>query len=69
MSAQIAAGDTIEYNLMPGFRMQVLDVQDCEEDWSRPGPHKRYKVVDPVGNEDWLCGHDVYLVAGGGRDA
>ena len=63
----IAVGETIEFDLMPGFPMEVLDTKDCETDSARPEPHLTYKVVDPEGNEDWLCGHDVHRVSGGGR--
>jgi hypothetical protein len=52
-------GDVIEHRLMPGFTMTVLDTRECETDFGRPGVHLAYKVADPEGNEDWLCGYDV----------
>lgn len=57
-----STGDKIQHNLVPGFTMAVLDTQDCETDFARPEPHLAYKVVDPAGNEDWLCAHDVHRV-------
>lgn len=52
-------GDKIEHNLMPGFPMAVLETRNCETDFARPEPHQQYKIVDPEGNEDWLCAFDV----------
>lgn len=62
----IAVGDTVEHNLLPGFPMEVLDTKACETDSARPETHLAYRVVDPEGNEDWLCGHDVHHITGGG---
>jgi hypothetical protein len=44
---------------MPGFAMPVLEAKPCETDGNRSEPHQKYKITDPDGNEDWLCGHDV----------
>jgi len=52
----------IEMTLMPGYVMQVLDEEACQIDSARPEPHSRYKVVDPEGHEDWLCGYDIRVV-------
>jgi hypothetical protein len=54
MPNDIAVGDRIEHNLLPGFQMKVLDIEPCE-----PPDHDSYKIVDPEGSEDWLCGHEV----------
>lgn len=56
---QFKAGDTIEHRLMPGFTMTVKDTRPRETDPNRPEEHLAYKVTDPEGNDDWLCGHDV----------
>jgi len=61
-ASPIRVGDFIEYKLMPGFRMEVLEVAPCEPSPVRPEPHDQYKVIDPEGNEDWLCAHDVRKV-------
>jgi hypothetical protein len=55
------AGDKIEHTLFPPgmFTMPVLETRDCETDGNRPEPHLAYRVIDPEGNEDWLCAHDV----------
>ena len=52
----------IEHELMPGFVMEVLAQKPCETDSARPDPHQQYKVIDPLGNEDWLCGYDARVV-------
>lgn len=57
---QFEAGDRIEFDLMPGYPMTVLEVRACEEDAVRPGPHLAYRVIDPEGSPDWLCAHDVH---------
>lgn len=55
-------GDRIEHSQAPGFMMPVLDIRDCEVDSARPVPHLAYSIVDPDGQEDWLCGYDVRRV-------
>lgn len=57
--AAAVAGDTIEHKLMPGFPMTVQEAAECETDGARPEPHSKYRITDPDGNEDWLCGYDV----------
>jgi hypothetical protein len=52
----------IEHQYMPGFVMPVLGHRDCETDGTRPEPHVAFKVVDPEGNEDWVCAYDVRAV-------
>lgn len=53
----INVGDRIEHKLMPGFPMEVLEVQPCN---GEPyGSHNAFRVIDPEGNPDWLCEHDV----------
>ena len=59
---RLAEGDTIEHHLLPGFRMTVLAVEDCEVDANRSAPHAKYKIVDPEDAEDWLCAYDVRQV-------
>ena len=54
-----AVGDIIEHELMPGFRMQVQAVADCDTDWNRSEPHLKYTITDPAGNQDDLCAYDV----------
>lgn len=60
---QADIGDVIEHTLMPGFSMVVQQAQTCELDFARPEPHLRYRIVDPEGNEDWLCAYDVRKVS------
>ena len=55
--SEIKVGDKIEHVDIPGFRMPVLDVEPCEDE-----EHNQYKIVDPEGAEDWICGHDVRKV-------
>jgi hypothetical protein len=57
-------GDKIEHNLMPGFTMTVLAVKSCETDGTRNVGHDQFRVIDPEGNEDWLCAYDVRVVSG-----
>lgn len=52
-------GDIIEHKLMPGFRMPIREVGECETDANRSEPHAQYQIVDPEGADDWLCAHDV----------
>ena len=61
--ATAAVGDKVEHDLMPGFAMAVEDVADCETDTNRSLPHSQYKITDPEGNTDWLCGYDVSKVS------
>jgi hypothetical protein len=58
---QFTAGDHMIFIPAQGMLppMTVLDVKDCETDYSRPEPHSQYKVIDPDGNEDWICGYDA----------
>ena len=58
---QFSAGDWIEFLPAQGMfpKMQILEVKDCETDSARPEPHSQYKVIDPEGNEDWICGYDA----------
>ena len=61
----IKVGDKIEHRLMPGFAMEVLAIEPCPQTPPRPDhpeEHDSYKIVDPEGNEDWLCAHDVRKV-------
>jgi hypothetical protein len=60
--ALVKVGATIEHNLMPGFPMTVLATKPCETDANRPVRHEAYKIIDPEGNEDWLCAADVHEV-------
>lgn len=48
----------IRFNLMPSYVMDVLETSTCEggED------HAMYRVIDPEGNEDWVCGNDVTVI-------
>lgn len=64
MPEQIEVGDVIRHKLVPQFHMPVLAVEPCVgERADFPGvEHQSYKVIDPEGNEDWLCGLDVELV-------
>jgi hypothetical protein len=62
--ATAATGDRIEHKIMPGFPMKVLDTDDCETDGARPEAHQRFKVIDPEGNEDWLCAYDAVKLDG-----
>ena len=55
----------IEHLLMPGFTMDVLGEEPCEVDASRPTPHQRYRVIDPEGNEDWVCAYDARTLPDG----
>jgi hypothetical protein len=61
--ADAQAGDRIELFGVPGYHMTVHDAKPCETDFARPEAHKQYKVTDPEGNEDWLCGWDVRKIA------
>jgi len=47
---------------MPGFVMTVQAVEPCETSGERSAPHNSYKITDPEGNEDWVCGWDVRKV-------
>lgn len=62
MPTDADTGDLIEHDLIPGFRMTVLEATACEIDGTRNVPHKQYRVVDPEGREDWLCAYDVHTV-------
>jgi hypothetical protein len=55
------SGDRITFLPAAGMfpPMTILDVKDCETDYARPEPHSQYKVIDPEGNEDWICGYDA----------
>jgi hypothetical protein len=55
------AGDRILFIPAGGMfpPMKILEVKDCETDYARPEPHAQYKVIDPEGNEDWVCGYDA----------
>jgi len=55
----IKQGDMIEHDLMPGFMMQVQEARPCETDGARPEAHESYKITDPEGGTDWLCGYEV----------
>lgn len=55
-------GNKIEFKGMPGFRMEVLEVADCEIDTNRAEPHVQYRITDPEGQSDWLCAYDVNRV-------
>ena len=59
-TSSIAVGDRIEHKLLPGFQMEVLEIEPC--DTTTTPPHDQYRLVDPEGREDWLCGHDVRRV-------
>ena len=39
--------------------MTILEAKPCETDYARPLAHLQYKVIDPEGNEDWICGYDA----------
>jgi hypothetical protein len=59
---QFKVGDKIEHTLMPSGMfppMPVLETRECETDFARPEPHLAYRVIDPEGNEDWLCGYEA----------
>ncbi len=60
-----AVGDRISFIPAHGMfpPMTVLEVKDCETDYARPVPHSQYKVIDPEGNEDWVCGYDAAKAA------
>ncbi len=57
----IAVGDRIAHNLVPDFVMEVLEAQPCEQG---TGAHSSYRIIDPEGQEDWLCEYDVHKVEG-----
>lgn len=57
--SEIKTGDSIEHKLLPGFVMEVLEVEPCD-----PPDHPSYRIVDPEGHSDWLCSKDVRLVKG-----
>lgn len=52
--AQYEVGDRIEHKLMPGFIMTIRAVDACETP-----DCQSVKIVDPEGNDDWLCTDDV----------
>jgi hypothetical protein len=58
---RFAVGDRVSFIPAQGMLppMTVLEVKDCETDYSRPEPHAQYKVIDPEGVEDWICGYDA----------
>ena len=58
----LGIGDEIEHDLMPGFVMKIQGVGPCETDGARPEKHSTFKITDPEGEEDWLCGYDVHPV-------
>lgn len=60
----VGLGHKIEHDLMPGFVMEVQGVGTCEPDGVRSEEHAQYRVIDPGGNEDWLCAYDVHQVQG-----
>lgn len=57
--ADLHVGDLIEHKLLPGFGMTIQEVAPCPQDQGRPLPHNSFRIVDPEGEEDWLCGYDV----------
>jgi hypothetical protein len=60
--ADAKIGDRVEHFGVPGYRMTVQDVKPCQTDFARSEPHQQYKITDPAGNEDWVCGWDVRKV-------
>ena len=54
-------GDRITFLPAQGMLppMTILDAKPCETDYARPLAHQQYKVIDPEGNEDWICGYDA----------
>lgn len=62
--ADIKVGDHIEYKLLSGFPMEVLEIAPCvppEEHGGAP-THHQYRIIDPEGVEDWLCERSVRKV-------
>lgn len=49
----------IEHKYFPGFVMEVLEEGKCP---SGVDAHKAYRIIDPEGEEDWLCEDDVEIV-------
>jgi hypothetical protein len=45
-------------------RCRVLRPGPLAGPLSREEKHLAYKITDPEGNEDWLCGYDVIQVIG-----
>jgi len=60
--AAAAQGDMIEHDLMHGYQMPVVDLMACETSPARPLEHSQFLILDPEGNEDWLCAYDVHRV-------
>ena len=60
---RFAVGDRIDFIPAQGMLppMEVLEAKDCETDYARPEPHAQYRVIDPEGNEDWICGYDAEM--------
>ncbi len=61
----LKVGDKIRHRDVPPGIFPLMPVQDtrpCETDGARPEKHLAYKITDPEGNEDWLCGYDVIQV-------
>lgn len=56
--SEIRVGDKIVHKLMPGFAMEVLEVEPCQP--THGSSHNSFRVVDPEGKEDWLCEFDVF---------
>ncbi len=53
----------LQFNASPLlWTFDDLDTEPCETDSARPETHDQYKVIDPEGNEDWLCAYDVTVV-------
>jgi len=60
--ASAAVGQLIEYRHLPGFRMKVLRVKPCDAEFSGNDVHVKYKIRDPEGKIDWLCGKDCIII-------
>lgn len=58
---EIQVGDRIAHKHFPSFAMEVLKIKPCITE-PKGGPHKAYKIKDPEGRKDWVCGLEVKLV-------
>lgn len=38
-----------------GFEVPLLDTKPCDQTLEHDKPHKMYLVVNPEGEEEWVC--------------
>jgi hypothetical protein len=63
MDQNYAVGDVIMFKGVP-LEMKVQAVRKCEAEKKKDG-HSAYRITDPEGGIDWVCGRDVVLIRRG----